>query len=236
MRYGPAVFNEPGEWPAATFLADLSPALRPQLLGLGAEYRYARGEVVLHQGDASRFVIIVLEGMAKISTVSVYGDETLLSLRTRGDLLGEMGFVTDSPRSARVVAATPLRARVITAAEFSRFLERHPEQGTRVAAAVARKLRRANERRAEFHSLMARARIAAILVETADTVGTPDVDGVSIGPELTQADLASLATVSLSTFEKLLQSLEQEGLVKRHRRALIIIRADRLREIAGYAF
>jgi CRP-like cAMP-binding protein len=174
--------------------------------------------------------------MVKVSTLSVYGDETLLSLRTRGDLLGEMGFVTDSPRSARVVAATLVRARVITEAEFWRFLERHPEQATRVAATVARKLRRANDRRAELHSLMARARIAAILVETADTVGRPDSDGVSIGPELTQADLASLATVSLSTFEKLLQSLEQEGLVRRHRRALIIIRPDRLREIAGYAF
>jgi CRP-like cAMP-binding protein len=83
---------------------------------------------------------------------------------------------------------------------------------------------------------MARARVAATLVETADTVGSPELDGISIGPELTQADLASLATVSLSTFEKLLQSLEQEGLIKRHRRALIIISVDRLREIAGYAF
>jgi CRP/FNR family transcriptional regulator, cyclic AMP receptor protein len=236
LRYGPAVLKDPGGWPTATFLADLAPTLRQELLELGVEHRYVRGEVVLHQGDVGRFVVILLEGLVKVSTLSVYGDETLLSLRTRGDLLGEMGFATDSPRSARVVAATPVRATVITEAKFSHFLERHPEQAMRVAAVVARKLRRANECRAEFHSLMARARVAAILVETADTIGSPEHDGVSIGPELTQADLASLATVSLSTFEKLLQSLEQEGLVKRHRRALVIIRTDRLREIAGYAF
>lgn len=230
------MLKDPGSSPAPTFLSDLAPALQQELLGLGAERHYARGDVVLHQGETSRFVVILLEGLTKVSTLSIYGDETLLSLRTRGDLLGEMGFATGGPRSARVVAATPVRARVITEAEFSRFLDRHPEQATRMAAAVSRKLQRANDRRAEFHSLMARARVAATLVETADTVGSPELDGISIGPELTQADLASLATVSLSTFEKLLQSLEQEGLIKRHRRALIIISVDRLREIAGYAF
>jgi CRP/FNR family cyclic AMP-dependent transcriptional regulator len=78
--------------------------------------------------------------------------------------------------------------------------------------------------------------VAAILVEAADTAGRLTADGVSIGPELTQADLASMASVSLSTFEKTLQLLEQDGLVQRHRRALIISGLDRAREMAGYAF
>jgi CRP-like cAMP-binding protein len=223
-------------WPASTFLADLGPGARQEILGLGTERRYGRGDVVLRQGDVGTWVVILLDGLAKVSMVTVHGDESLLSLRSRGDLLGEMSFVSGTPRSARVVAATPLRTRVLTEAEFSGFLRGHPEASLRVAASVSRELRRANERRAEFHSLMAKARVCAILVEAARTAGIGVPGGISIGPELTQADLASLATVSLSTFEKLLQGLEKEELVERRRRALLILRPDRLREIAGLVF
>ncbi|HEV2634377.1 MAG TPA: Crp/Fnr family transcriptional regulator [Actinocrinis sp.] len=224
------------EWPASTFLAGLAAPRRAELLRLGTERRYDRGETILNQGDLSTSVLFLIEGVTKISTVSAYGDESLLSLRTRGDLLGEMAFATGSPRTARVVAATPVRARVLAAAEFSAFLDQHPETGLLVAGAVARKLQRANERRAEFHSLMARARVAAILVEAARTIGRPVPEGLSIGPELTQADLASLASVSLSTFEKVLLALENEHLAERRRRALIITRPDELQQIAGFVF
>lgn len=223
-------------WPAATFLADLGPGALREVLEAGVERRYGRGDVVIRQGDAGSWVVVLLEGLAKVSMSTVQGDESLLSLRSRGDLLGEMAFVSGAPRSARVVAATPIRCRVLTNSEFSSFLRGHPEAGTQVAAAVARELRQANERRAEFHSLMAKARVCAILVEASRTAGIAAPGGISIGPELTQADLASLATVSLSTFEKLLQELERDGVVERRRRALLILGQQRLREIAGLVF
>jgi DNA-binding GntR family transcriptional regulator len=56
---------------------------------------------------------------------------------------------------------------------------------------------------------------------------------VSIGPEITQADLASLAAVSVSTIEKVLQSLERDGLVERRRRALVVTDPEALHGGAG---
>jgi CRP-like cAMP-binding protein len=61
-----------------------------------------------------------------------------------------------------------------------------------------------------------------ILMEVARMIGRPAAQGLTIGHEVTQADLASLASVSLRTLEKVLKDLEREGKVKRKRRTLII--------------
>lgn len=234
--YLSAVLSDFEEWPGSSFLAQLAPVPRRQLLDLGVERRYVRGEVVLQQGEPGRSVVVLLEGLTKVSALSVSGDELLLSLRTRGDLLGEMGFVTGFPRSAQVAAATAVRARLISELEFSGFLRRNPEQAMRVSAVLAHKLRRADERRPEYHPAVVEARVAAVLVDVADTAGRPaDAGGISIGPELTQADLASLAMVPSPAFERQLQDFERDGLVQRRHRYLIITGNDRLREIAGHS-
>jgi CRP/FNR family cyclic AMP-dependent transcriptional regulator len=220
------------DWPIVSFLAGLSARQRADLLGRGVQRRYERGRTLLDQGTAGRAVLILCDGVVKISALSADGHESVLGLRTRGDLIGEMAFVTGAPRSARVVAATPTDARMLTESEFTAYLAAWPAAASEVTAAVVRKLRKANERRAEFLTCSAAARVAVILSETALALGHPVAGGLSIGSEITQADLASLAAVSLSTLEKVLQTLERSGLVERRRRALVITDPTRLRRQA----
>jgi CRP-like cAMP-binding protein len=210
------------DWPVASFLGSLSPPQRDDLLSRGAAQRHVRDKVLIDQGAQSRTVFVLLDGVVKISAFSSEGHESVLGLRTRGDLIGEMAFVTRSARSARVVAITPVEVRVLTESAFAGYLADWPNAASDVAAAVARKLRAANERRAEFVACSAATRVSVILGEVAHMIGRTAAEGLTIGHEVTQADLASLASVSLRTLEKVLKDLEHEGKVKRQRRALII--------------
>lgn len=221
------------DWPATTFLGSLSPAQRADLLERGTAQRYARGKVLIDQGTLGRTVFVLLDGVVKISAFSSEGHESVLGLRTRGDLIGEMAFVTRSARSARVVAIAPLQVRVLTEPTFAAYLSDWPNAASDVAAAVARKLRAANERRAEFVACSAATRVSVILGEVACMIGRPVAEGMTIGREVTQGDLASLASVSLRTLEKVLKDLEHEGRVKRQRRALIITDPELLRNRWG---
>jgi CRP/FNR family cyclic AMP-dependent transcriptional regulator len=219
----PVGYSYLDDWSPASFLAMLTEPQRSDLLRRGCERPFDSGLTLMNQGDEGDSVALVLDGVVKVSMVLAGGQETLLGLRSRGDLLGEMAVVSGIPRTARVVAATRVRVRVLTGVEFVGYLERWPAAARQVAATVSRKLRAANERRAEFMAYSAAERVVVILCETAARAGRPDVGGgVLIGPEITQADLASLSAVSVSTIEKVLQSLEQDGLVERHRRALIV--------------
>lgn len=221
-------------WPPASFMATLTADQQSDLLTRGGDRRFSRGTTLMHQGEPAGTVAVLIEGLVKIWAISPDGHESLLGLRGRGDLLGEMAFATRSSRSARVAASTRIRARVLTDHEFANYLERWPTAAVQMAAAVVRKLQAANARRAEFQSCDRAQRIAIILEETAARVGLPTPAGLAIGPEVTQADLASLAAVSVSKLEKELFILEQDGVVRRSRRVLIITNPGALRERAGF--
>ena len=87
---------------------------------------------------------------------------------------------------------------------------------------IADRLRAANRRRLEFIAYPAESRVAGVLFEVALAHGHPEGATRRIGPEITQADLASLASASVRTVEKILRVFEEDGVVARRRRDLIV--------------
>lgn len=204
------------------FLGLLTAHQRRSLLKLGAVHRYSRGQVLMYEGGPADVVVVILDGLARVTVVSEDGKEILLGFRGSGDLLGEMGTVSSTSRSATVTAATELRGNVIRAASFVAHLERAPQVANRVSDILARKLRAANRRRLESTAYSAKARVARVLAEIAVAYGHREGLAWRIGPEITQADVASLASVSVRTIEKILRAFEAEGVVVRRRCDLIV--------------
>ena len=157
-----------------------------------------------------------------------------MGLRGAGELLGEMAALSGQSRSASVSAATELHGNVISAEPFVAYLGRSPGAASRLTQMVADRLRAANRRRLEFHSYPAEGRIARVLGEVARSHGHAEGTTWRIGPEITQADLASLSSASVRTVEKVLRLFEQEGLVQRKRRDLVVIDPAALEARAEY--
>lgn len=207
---------------SANFLELLTADQRTSLLQLGSNRVYRPGQFLMHEGDSADVAIVVLRGLAKVTIVSEGGKELLLGLRGTGDLLGEMAILSKKDRSATVVAATELLGCVIGAASFVGYLERSPQVANCVSDIVADKLRAANRRRLEFNVYSADARVVFVLEEISLRYGHREGSTLRIGPEITQADLASLASASVRTIEKVLRAMEDHGMVARRRRDLIV--------------
>lgn len=210
------------------FLDLLTDGQRTAMLGLGSNRLYHQNQFLMREGNPGDVVIIILRGLAKVVVVSEGGKEILLGFRGSGELIGEMAALSSRPRSATIIAATELQGCVIRAASFISYLERTPQVANRVSDIMADKLRAANRRRLEFNAYPAESRIARVLVEISLRHGHREASGWRIGPEITQADIASLASASVRTIEKVLRALEGVGLVARHRRDLIVTDVDAL--------
>lgn len=210
--------------PPDSFLGLLTGDQRRSLLSLGSSRTYRPGQILMSEGQPVDIVIIILRGLARVVTGSEDGKEVLLGLRGPGDLIGEMAAVSrrSKPRSATVIAATELRGTVILAAPFVAYLERSPRVANLVADIMADKLRASNRRRLESNVYRAEARVACVLAEVALAYGHREGATWRIGPEITQADLASLASASVRTIEKILRIFEGDGMVARRRRDLIV--------------
>jgi len=155
----------------------------------------------------------------------------VLSFRGAGDLIGEMAYFTGGRRSASVTALTDMHAVAVPGTRFAEFLGTHPRAAHLTAGILSNRLRAANERREEYTALDAAARVAHVVADVALRHAL-QVDGeLVLGAAYTQADLASLASVSPRTIEKILKSFEEARLITRRRRELIVRDTEALRTI-----
>jgi signal-transduction protein with cAMP-binding, CBS, and nucleotidyltransferase domain len=83
----------------------LDDATRDDILSCIHSRRYAAGELICRQGDPSDSLFLLRSGVAQAFLTSLTGSSSTTIARLRpGDVIGEVGVVTNLPRSASVLA------------------------------------------------------------------------------------------------------------------------------------
>jgi CRP-like cAMP-binding protein len=115
----------------------------------------AAGDFLIRAGDASDRLYLLLAGSVVVRLPSETGGAgRRINVYHPGMCFGEMGFLDGAPRSADVVALSPVVARVIDRALFDRLEAERPRATIRLLEGLARQLssnlRRANAEAAAF--------------------------------------------------------------------------------------
>jgi CRP-like cAMP-binding protein len=217
----------------ASWFEGLGGPLAAELAALGGERRYGAGVVIFHHGDEPGSVLVLLEGRVKIGIVGPQGKEVILGFAGPGDLLGDVAALDGRPRSASAEAVDPVRALVIPRAAFERFAAGHPEAALALMRSLARRLRQADDQRVEFAAYDVVGRVARRLVELCERHGEPGERGTEITLPLSQDELAAWTASSREAVAKALQLLRRLRWVETHRRRIVVLDLDALREYAG---
>lgn len=158
-------------WPPKSAIASLTPDQRRTLFAAGLPKEFAAEEVLVHQGETTKHVYVLIDGLTKVTSSSHNGREVLLAIRSRGDLIGELAGMDDRPRVATVAATGPVLALVIGHREFEAYLARDPEAFRAVSASVVGKLRSTTERVVDYSAHEAPVRLAACSTGSTWTTG-----------------------------------------------------------------
>jgi CRP-like cAMP-binding protein len=195
---------------------------RNALLDLGTAVTYGPRQTVLRQGEPSHHVVLPLSGTLKVMVDTEFGRPVLLALRGPGDILGEMSVFEGRRRSANVQTCTPVQAQLVGKARFAEFLDRHPDVWRAVAGSLSTRLHWANSRRAEILSCPAPMRVGRVLADIVQRHGRRAGDRWVLDLSLTQAEIASLTGVALSTFEKTTRRLHRLGVLRSEYRRIVV--------------
>jgi len=122
------------------FFASLDEAALAELAARGRRQRYAAGEVVFGQLEASADVYVVISGSARVLVAGRAGEATELRSLGPGCAFGEMSSITGQPRSATVVADGPLEVLRIADADFDVLRARRPVVAVALARILAERL------------------------------------------------------------------------------------------------
>jgi CRP-like cAMP-binding protein len=117
---------------------------RLKLLAFTSErISFAAGQKFFAQGDAADAAYVILEGKADVVLDSKDGQLKVAEFG-RNALVGEMGILSDNPRSATVVAAEASSALRIDKRVFLDLLTQFPQMSIAVMRELANRLERTN--------------------------------------------------------------------------------------------
>jgi CRP-like cAMP-binding protein len=207
-------------------LRSLSEDDRRAVLASTRRRRFARREIVFHEGDPGDTLHLIDKGRVAVRITTPAGDAATVRVLGRGDVVGILAVLDEGGRrAATVMALEPTETLSLDRAQFLTLRRTHPAIGQFVIDVLAGDLRRVNVLLMEALYAPVDRRLMRRLLGLAEMYGD---HGGGAEIQLTQEDLASMAGTARATANRVLRELEEEGVIALSRNRIRVIDRDRL--------
>ncbi len=185
---------------------------------LTREQRFAKGAMIVTEGDPGDALFVVRSGEVKVVLVGDDGREVILNVLNVGDHFGELSLIDGRPRSAHVVSTQPSSLLVLRRADFRRQVETSPQVAWGLMVELSRRLRQADGTIGSLVLLDVPGRVAKVLLEHA-TPGEP----ATLVKQLTHQTIAQMIGASRETVSRAMAEFQEKGLIAVQRRVVTIL-------------
>jgi len=209
-------------------LAAVSPDDLQDLAASARRRLYTRGQTIFHRDDPGDSLHIIVNGEVRIMLPSPEGEEMTLARLGPGDFFGDLCLFDGGPRSATVVAVQATETTVVERRRFMQWLQTHPGAAIAILAAVAGRLRAADELVGALAFLDVHSRLARKLLDLAGAAA----QGSQVELRLSQDELASMVGVTRESVNKHLRFFKKRGAIDVYRRRIVLRSLDYLRRFA----
>lgn len=168
---------------------------------------YPRGATLMKVGEHSDYVVYLRSGHVKSCTQD---PRAIFGIHGPGSVIGELAPLTGEPRSADLVALTPIEVLHIPGDVFLKLLQSNPQTHLAVTRRLAKRVRDLGEIQEESF-LTSERRLARALLRIIDSgIGTESKNGLVIAG-FTQSDLADLARLSRESVSAVMKQFKARG-------------------------
>ena len=213
----------------ANFLASLSPDEQSALQEASRRKPFAAGATIMHEGLVGESIVVLMQGVVKITHVTEAGTEILLGFCGPGQLVGELSAVDREPRTSTVTAMETTEALLLSSSEFLAFVEKQPRVAMAMLRSLIARFRDIDRKLVEFGASDALGRVASRLLELSADYGQRSERGITISLSISQDELAGWAGCSKKSVVTSLQTLRRLGCIETGRRRITVLDLDGLR-------
>ncbi|ATE63209.1 Crp/Fnr family transcriptional regulator [Rhizorhabdus dicambivorans] len=217
--------------PKGSVFSECDDSQLADLLSIGTLQTTKANEEILRQGDEGTSLILVLDGVVRVSMVTPNGREIILDYAEAGAVLGEIAVLDDQPRTASAIAMWAGRLLRISRTHFFGFIERHPKVAIRLLREMARRLRESDMTIESDRAFTTGPRLARYLKRLTDQ----KVHGTRLTRDLSQSELGSFVGISRENINRQLAAWASEGVIELTQGKIRIIDPDYLTQIAEAA-
>lgn len=210
-----------GDDTSATQGRDGGAALSDSLAALAAAgrmRRYARGTVLITEGDEGGTLYIVLKGRVRVYAESASGQQITFGSYAAGDYVGEMSL-DGGPRSASVVTTEPTTCSIVDRHAILEHLRTHPQFAMELLERVIGRARAATLSMRQIALNDVYGRLVSLLGSLAEPV--PGL-GLVIVERLTHQEIANRLGCSREMVSRLMKDLERGGYIALNGRQIVL--------------
>jgi len=191
---------------------------------------FSRDETIFIQGEPAKCLMLIRTGAIKITQISSSGNEVILWMYGRGNVLGVLSDPKGDchPSSARTMEATT--ALIWDCATLQNLIELCPRIRQNLSQVLMSRLSELEERFREVATEKVPRRLALALIRLSKHVGKKVHEGVEVS--LSREELAQMTGTTLFTISRILSQWSKENFVSSRRESVLLRDPQRL-ELAG---
>lgn len=212
-----------------SYFASMPAADLDRLAAKCAVRTLAPGEFLFREGDPSRGLFVIADGLVEINQISVRGREQVFHTESAGATLAEAPLFDGGAYIASAVALEPTRALLVERADVLTLCRRHPTVALAMLTTLARRVRHFANIVSDLAFRPVTERLARYLATAVQ--GAP-ASGARLDLTLTQSQLAARLGTVRELVARAFAELERDGVIVRQRSRITIRDPARLSAIA----
>jgi CRP/FNR family cyclic AMP-dependent transcriptional regulator len=198
----------------------------------GTRLTYKKGEFVIRPGESPSGIFYIAHGLVKAYDITKYGEENLLIIRKKGELLGLTWGIRGDGQEHNIIYSTlvPTELLMISREQFTDFIQTNPAAALPLVDMLVEMYRLHSERIISLEYRSVRERLISFLLTMSNRFGKPAKNGTVLDVPLRHQDIASSISATRETTSRELAVLERQNLISRDKQSIITLcDLDRLR-------
>ncbi|KAF2519111.1 Crp/Fnr family transcriptional regulator [Flavobacterium salilacus subsp. salilacus] len=193
-------------------------------------YTIKKGEPVFNEGEKLQGVFCIKDGVCKMTKLNANGNEQIVKLISKGELLGQRSLISEEPVNLSAVALDDMQVCFIPKAEVMKFFNQNNQFSMNVMRTICGDLKEADDHLVTMAQKSVKQRLAEVLLYLHDTFGINEEDK-SLMVKLSREELAGMIGTATESCIRLLSEFNKSGLIALSGKKIIITDSDKLRKI-----
>ena len=206
----------------------LAPEDRATIAKAASVQRYAKGDTIFEQDQASDAFYTIASGRVKIVKMLPTGKDMILEVFGGGDSLGAIAVYDGCPFPASAVALEATVCVAIPRQPFFTLLEAHPSLVRGLMLGMTVRMVELTNRLAELSGSRIEPRFARLFLKLAADMGRAERGGTFVPIVLSRQELADMTGTTIETAIRIMSRWGKQDIVRTDKDGFVVVNRDKL--------
>ena len=196
-----------------------------------SSYTIKKGEPIFTEGENVNGIFCIKDGVCKLTKLSPNGNDQIIKLITKGELLGQRSMISEEPVNLSAIALEDMEVCFIPKTEIMGFFNQNNKFSMDVMKTICGDLKEADDNLVAMAQKSVKQRLAETLLYLSDTFGT-NIDN-SLKVKLSREELAGMVGTATESCIRLLSEFNKLGVIALSGKKITITDAVKLARLTN---